>query len=381
MNFMKTVLPFFVLASGMVSNAFAQTDTLFIKANQQIICDHLKENGDQYNFNYLTADNQIAKGSIFKWLVDSVRYAKPLTRSIKKKTKVTPKEAPVAQDSISTPKVKNWQYTVTFGINLGNVLEFNNPSGTDRKNFTLNTSLDLGLNYRKEGSKFAMTNELHYILGFQKEGLTKNGHIQSYQDNLITLHDFSKGIGAGNKMNFNLILKTTSSLFTVYDGNYLRDYNNLGRTKSFASPYDIIVSPGLKYQPNQYLRISVSPYSFQLYGIRNSGIADKGLYITEQDANGKYKRFLFNRLGAEANFWFDKKVKQWLDMQYRLSFSSDYFGNFGKNGLMDGFFITKIKIIKDIYLTHRATIKSNLAINFLHPYYNQVILISYSKTF
>ena len=378
MNFMKTVLPFIVLVSGMVSNAFAQNDTLFIKANQKIICTHLKENGDQYQFNYISADNQTAKGSIFKWLVDSVKYVKPVTKSNKKKVKPTQQEA---QNLNSTPIVKNWKHTVSFGINLGNVLEFNNPAGTDRKNFSLNTSLDLGLNYRKEGNKFAMTNELHYLLGFQKEGLTNNDRIQNYQDNLITLHDFSRGFGVGNKMNFNIILKTTTSLFTVYDGNYLRDYNNLGPTKAFASPYDIIVSPGFKYQPNQYFRISLSPYSFQLYGIRDIGIADKGLYITEKDANGKYKSFLFNRRGAEANFWFDKKVKKWLDMQYRLSFSSDYFANFGKNGLMDGLFITKIKLIKDIYLTHQATLKSNLAINFLNPYYNQVILISYSKSF
>lgn len=378
MDYMKTVLPFIVLVSGMVSNTFAQNDTLFVKANQQIICTQLKEKGDQYQFNYISADNQTAKGSIFKWLVDSVRYVKPVTKSNKKKVKPTQQ---VAENLDNTPIVKNWQHTVSFGINLGNVLEFNNPAGKGRKNFSLNTSLDLGLNYRKESSKFAMTNELHYILGLQKEGLTNNDHIQNYQDNLITLHDFSRGFGVGNKMNFNIILKTTTSLFTVYDGNYLRDYNNLGRTKAFASPYDIIVSPGLKYQANQYFRISISPYSFQLYGIRDIGIADKGLYITDMDANGKFKRFVFKRLGAEANFWFDKKVKKWLEMQYRLSFSSDYFGNFGKNGLMDGLFITKIKLIKDIYLTHRATLKSNLAVNFLNPYYNQVILISYSKSF
>ncbi len=377
MNFRMTVLPFILLVPIVVSHAFAQNDTIFIKANQQIICNHLKEKGDLYNFNYLTTDNQVSKGSIFKWLVDSVKYVKPVTKINKKKVKSIQQEAQVINN---TPLEKNWQHTVSVGINLGNVLEFNNPAGTDRKNFSLNTSFDLGLNYIKEGSKFAMTNELHYLLGFQKEGLTKNDHIQNYQDNLITLHDISNRFGAGKKMGINLILKTTTSIFTVYD-NYLRDYNNVGRTKAFASPYDITVSPGLKYQANQSLRLSISPYSFQLYGIRNIEIADKGLHITEQNASGKYKRFLFKRLGAEANFWFDKKVKQWLDIQYRLSFSSDYFGNIGKNGTMDGFFITNIKLFKDIYLSHQATLKSSFAINFWNPYYNQTILIRYAISF
>lgn len=377
MNFRMTVLPFILLVPIVVSHAFAQNDTIFIKANQQIICNHLKEKGDLYNFNYLTTDNQVSKGSIFKWLVDSVKYVKPVAKINKKKVKPIQQEAQFVNN---TPLIKNWQRTVSIGINLGNVLEFNNPAGTDRKNFSLNTSFDLGLNYIKEGSKFAMTNELHYLLGFQKEGLTKNDHIQNYQDNLITLHDISNRFGAGKKMGINLILKTTTSIFTVYD-NYLRDYNNVGRTKAFASPYDITVSPGLKYQANQSLRLSISPYSFQLYGIRNIEIADKGLHITEQNASGKYKRFLFKRLGAEANFWFDKKVKQWLDIQYRLSFSSDYFGNIGKNGTIDGFFITNIKLFKDIYLSHQATLKSSFAINFWNPYYNQTILIRYAISF
>ena len=381
MNFIKKVVLFILLISAFVAKTFAQNDSIFVKTNQLIVCNHLRIKGDQYNFSYLTTDNQISKGSIFTWLVDSVRYAKAVVKSNKKNDKATPQLAQVAQDTIGALIAKYWHHTVNFGINLGNVLEFNNPTGTDRKNFTFNIALDLGLNYIKQASKLSMTNELHYIVGFQKEGLSKNDHIQNYQDNLITLHDLSRGFGTGNKMNLNIILKTNSSLFTVYDGNYLRDYNNLGRIKAFASPYDIIVSPGLKYQANPSFRISVSPYTFQLYGIRNSVIADKGLYINELDGNGKYKRFLFKRLGAEANFWYDKRVKQWLEMQYRLSFSSDYFGNFGKNGLMDGFFITKIKLVRDIYLTHRATIKSDLAVNFLIPYYNQVILISYSKSF
>ena len=148
-----------------------------------------------------------------------------------------------------------------------------------------------------------------------------------------------------------------------------------GRTSRLSS------KPIVLNQANPSFRISLSPYTFHLFGIGNPSIADKGLYINEMDGSGKYKRVMFKRLGAEANFWYDKKVKQRLKMQYRLSFSSDYFGNFGKNGLMDGLFITKIKLIKDIYLTHRATIKSDLAINFIKPYYNQVALIRYSKSF
>jgi hypothetical protein len=282
----------------------------------------------------------------------------------------------------STEIVKSWVFAFDFGLNAGNVLEFNNPNGTDKKCLSLNTEINLGLNYKKEGSKFEMTNELHYSFGIQKAGLALKTNSQRTEDDLATLHDFSFGINKGNKLNINVILKSNTSIFTIFDGDYFKDINNLGRIQGFSSPYDIIVSPGLKYQPNDYFRFSLSPYSFQLYGIVNNEIASKGIFITDLDEDGNYKHFFFKRQGgAEANFWFDRKIKKWLVMQYRLSFSSDYFENFGKNCLMNGLFITKVKIIKDLYLTHKATLKSDLAVNFLKPYYNQTVMLSYSKSF
>ncbi len=374
---------FFILMLFVAKKGVAQTDTIFTKGNQQILCSKIKETNDEYKFTYINANNEKAKSSILKYLVDSVKYFVPIfdsTQNVKLGKKKKKKEAePVAQNEPSTEKA--WKKSIAFGINVGNVLEFNNPSGTDIKNLSLNTSIDLGLNYRKQGKRFEMTNELHYLFGIQKEGLTAGKHLQRVQDDLNMLHDLSVGLGKNNKWNFNLIVKSASSLFTIYDGEYFKDHNTLGRIKSFASPYDITVSPGIKYQPNQYFRVSLSPYSFNLYGIKNRKITNKGIFITDVDGSGNFKNFLFKRLGAEVNFWYDRQIKQWLTMQYRLSFSSDYFEKIGKNGLMDGLFITKVKIIKDIYLTHRATIKSNLAVNFLKPYYNQTVLLSYAKSF
>ncbi len=68
-------------------------------------------------------------------------------------------------------------------------------------------------------------------------------------------------------------------------------------------------------------------------------------------------------------------------MQYRLGISSDYFSNVATNGLMDGLFITKIKIIKNVYLSHRAIIKGDFASKPFKPYYTQTILLSYAKSF
>lgn len=387
-----------------ISNLLAaQTDTIFTKGNQQIFCYNIKQTGEEYKFVYTKTNAEKAKSSILKFLVDSIKYATPIVSESKKSKKSrkakteesaaivastttgeqeTPAQAATPAEPAQTEnKVKAWTKTLSIGINLGNVLEFNNPSGTDIKNLSLNTSLDLGLNFKKAGKKFEMTNELHYLFGFQKAGLTSGAPLQRVQDDLNTLHDLSFGIGKTNKWNFNLIMKSNTSLFTIFDGDHFKDVTGLGRIKSFASPYDITVAPGIKFQPNEALRISLSPYSFNLYGVENDEIRNKGIFITDIDAGGNFKNFLFKRLGAEINFWFDKRVKQWLDMQYRLSFSSDYFEKIGKNGIMEGLFITKIKIFKDLYFTHRASINSDFAVNFWKPYYSQTMLLSYSKSF
>jgi hypothetical protein len=73
MNFIRKIFLFIVLISGFDSPISAQNDTIFVKSNQLIICNHLKEKGDQYSFRYLNAENENSKGSIFRWLVDSVR--------------------------------------------------------------------------------------------------------------------------------------------------------------------------------------------------------------------------------------------------------------------------------------------------------------------
>lgn len=460
MNLAKRNITLALLIIFVAGNLYAQQDTLFIKANQRIICTQLSETSSQYHFNYKISDSLEVLGIIPKYLVDSVKYSKINRTSVnhsfdniktsvnsakpvllkkdttirldtislhteKASTKVTLITGNISKDYATTPLIKTsdqqtdtikiseadtsvsvekkskkksrktnpvnqadtvqaekpWNFKVSYGINLGSLLEINSPTGSDKKNFTFNSALDLGLNYRKEGRKFEMTNELHYLLGLQKEGLSSTTHIQRVQDQLETLHDFSESLGRNNVINFNTIVKISTSLLTVYNGDYLKDFNHSGRIQAFANPYNVIISPGMKIQPNPFLRVSLSPYSINLYGIKDMDIADKGIYITEIQSNGKYKQLLFKRLGAEVNFWYDRRVKDWVEMQYRLSFSSDYFANFGKNGTMDGLFFTKIKIVKNIYLTHQATLKSNLAVNFLKPYYNHMILLGYSKSF
>lgn len=358
-------------------NVFAQKDIIFKKDSTEIRCKILKATGTKYGYAFINKKNKVVQAKILRNFVDSIQYNKYDSNLIAHR--LFNKRSPVVPAEEALPK--SWQYIVGIGLNIGNVLEYNSASGPDKKSFSATSALDLGLNYYKEASRFAMTNELHWTIAIQKSELTGTAHIQRATDDLSTLHDFSFTLNKSNKWNINLIAKTSTSVFTIFGGDYFKDYDTLGKIQGFLNPYQVTFSPGIKYQPNDYFRISLSPYSVSLYGLTRQAIANTGFYTQTFDANNNYDRFVYKQLGAELNIWLDKKVKKWLNMQYRLGISSDYFSKIAKNGLMDGLFITKIRIIKNVYLTHRGILKADLAAKPFKPYYNQTVLVSFSKIF
>lgn len=368
----------FILFISFISNGLlAQKDAIIKKDSTEIRCKILKETLTKYSFATVNSKNKVVKASILKSIVNSIQFDKYESNLIEHKLF---ENKPILLDENQEPE-KAYRFSFSIGLNIGNVLEYNTPSGPDKKSFSGTSAIDLGLDYYKETSRFAMTNELHWNLAIQKSGLTSTDKIQRANDELATLHDFSFTLSKSSKWNANLIVKSNTSIFTIYDGDFFKDYNENGKTQGFANPYEVVLSPGIKYQPNDYFRISVSPYSVSLYGLTNQDIANTGYYTQTYDENGNYDLFLFKQLGAELNIWYDRKYKKWLEMQYRIGVSSDYFSEIAKNGLLDGLFITKFKIIKNVSLSHRATLKGDFFQEPFKPNYKQTILLSFSKSF
>ncbi len=372
--FVKHVLLCVLICAAL--NVFAQKDEIYKKDSTSIRCKILSIKGKNYTYAFADKNNTVTKKTVAKALVDSVQYNKYDSNIIAHK--LFDEKIPAAEDEAPP---KPLQFIFGIGLNVGNILEFNSSSGPDKKSFSATSALDLGLNYYKEGKRFAMTNELHWTVAVQKAGFTSAAHIQRATDDFSTLHDFSFAMNKSNKWNFNLIAKTSTSIFTIFDGDFFKDFNNNGKIQGFLNPYQVTLSPGIKFQPNDYFRFSLSPYSVSLYGLRSQQIANTGFYTQTFDVNNNYDLFVFKQLGAELNIWYDRKYKKWLDMQYRLGISSDYFSKLAKNGLMDGLFITKIKLIKNVYLTHRAVLKADFTQKPFKPYYNQTVLLSFAKNF
>ncbi len=367
----------FLFCMFLTANVMAQKDAIIKKDSTEIRCKILKENHTKYTYTAINSKNKVVKASILKSIVQRIEYDKYDSNLVEHKLF---EAKPVVNEESQEPQ-KAYTFTFAIGLNIGNVLEYNAPSGPDKKSFSGTSAIDMGFDYYKETSRFAMTNELHWNLAVQKSGLKGEDRIQRANDELATLHDFSFTLSKSSKWNANLIVKSNTSIFTIYEGDTFKDYNQNGKIQGFANPYEAVLSPGIKYQPNDYFRLSLSPYSVSLYGLTDQDIANTGFYTQTYDDNDNYDLFIFKKLGAELNIWYDRKYKKWLEMQYRLSVSSDYFSEITRNGLMDGLFITKFKIIKNVSLAHRATLKGDFFQEPFKPNYKQTILLSFSKSF
>lgn len=280
----------------------------------------------------------------------------------------------VAQQEDSTAKA--WQFSVVVGLNLSHTLNVNPRPGAGKDGFSTTDAVDFTANFVK--GPFMASNEAHWQFSLYK---TEGKPIRSAADALNTLHDFSLAITPLRILNFNLIARASTSVFTVYEGNYLKDLSGNKAIQKILSPYDVTLSPGLKFQPTKHFRVSMSPYSFRLYGVYHNYIAKKGIHIEETNPDGSYKNHIMQPEGAELNVWYDRKIKKFMTMQYRLSVKTNYFEGILDNGGAEGLFITKIKLVKNVYLTHRATLKADLAERPFKPWYAQVVTISYAVTF
>ncbi|MFN8347577.1 MAG: hypothetical protein U0X91_21415 [Spirosomataceae bacterium] len=282
-------------------------------------------------------------------------------------------EATVQEDTMA----KAWEVSLNLGLNLSHTLQVNGVPNAGKQGFSTTNGIDLSFNYAKK--RVISTNEFHWQFSLYRAGI--KSPTQKTADELISLHDFSIGFSEQRRWNVNLIAKTNTGVFSTYKDGYFRDTTGAGKVQSALNPYELVLSPGVKWQPTKHIRISLSPYTFRIYGLINQEIANTGLYTQEQRPNGiDYITQIVEQQGAEVNVWYDRKIKKWLQMQYRIGLKSSYAEKILDNGRIDGLFITKLKLIGNIYLTHRATLRGTLEQKPFKPVYIQVITLSYAVT-
>ena len=305
-------------------------------------------------------------------LINSVAFAQTDTTKVAALNSTKTEEIAVEDTTTNA-----WEISLNLGLNLSHTLQVNGKPNAGKQGFSTTNGIDLSLNYTKK--RVISTNEFHWQFSLYKAGL--KSITQKTADELLSLHDLSVGFSEGNRWNINLIAKTNTGVFSTYKDGYFKDSTSGGLVQSLLNPYELILSPGVKWQPTKHIRISLSPYTFRIYGLINQAIANTGLYIQEQRPNGiDYITQIVEQQGAEINIWYDRKIKKWLQMQYRVGVKSSYAEKILDNGTMDGLFISKLKLIGNIYLTHRATLRGTFEQKPFKPVYVQVITLSYAVT-
>ena len=78
-------------------------------------------------------------------------------------------------------------------------------------------------------------------------------------DQFLTFHDIFYKLSKKGKLSSNIIIKTETPIFTLYEESFLKDYNQLGPIKSFLNPYTVVISPGIKNEFSPKNSISLSP--------------------------------------------------------------------------------------------------------------------------
>jgi len=309
-------------------------------------------------------------------LFGTMTFAQTTSEPTVKDSTVVQKDSTLKEETEEQPKA--WEVSINLGLNLSHTLQVNGVPNTGKLGFSTTNGIDLNVNYAK--NRIISTNEFHWQFSLYKAGI--KSITQKTADELLSLHDLSMGFADDRRWNINLIAKTNTGIFSTYKDGFFRDTTGKGGIiQSLMNPYELILSPGLKWQPTKALRISFSPYTFRIYGLINQTIANTGLYIEDKLPNEvDYVKRIVEQQGAEVNIWYDKKLKKWLQMQYRLAIKSSYAETILDNGAIDGLFITKIKLIKNIYLTHRATLRGALEQKPFKPTYIQVITLSYAVT-
>ena len=278
-----------------------------------------------------------------------------------------------------TRQIPDWTYTLSIGLNASYTNNKNLPGGTGDNGFSGTSAIDFYV--AKPLGKFLSTNEIHYQVAFFKAGDAGSKVVKSF-DNLFTLHDWSIRNSEVSRWNLNFIAKISTPLIRSYAGGVLTSDSPTAGTvyEKLGNPYDISFSPGFKCIISNKLKVSLSPYSFRFYGVMDQNIANEEIYSTGglNESTGTYSKSITEKKGAELNIWFDWNVKEIVIMEYRVDFSSKYSASIFKEGLFNGLFTTKIKLISNLYLTHRAILNGIVEQKPLKPELRQTVLLSYT---
>ncbi|MBN8673138.1 MAG: DUF3078 domain-containing protein [Chitinophagales bacterium] len=202
---------------------------------------------------------------------------------------------------------KRWKKGGLYSLNVSQGSLSNWAAGGDNFSLSVNSLLSLFAFYKKD--KHSWDNTFDFNLGYVNTtslGSRKN------DDRFDFLSKY--GYALNPKLNVSGLFNLRSQFFKGYTfPNNVKTY-----ASTFMAPGYILVSPGLDYKPVKDLSIFVSPATARWVIVRDTALANKGLYGVDPGEKSKLE------IGAFASISYMKEISKNITYKGRLDLFSNY---------------------------------------------------------
>ncbi|HUR64859.1 MAG TPA: DUF3078 domain-containing protein [Chitinophagaceae bacterium] len=212
----------------------------------------------------------------------------------------------IKKDATDTT-AKTWKKGGLYGINISQGTLNNWAAGGDEFSLSVNSILSLFAFYKKE--KHSWDNTFDFNLGFVKTtslGSRKN------DDRFDLLSKY--GYALTSKLNLAALFNVRSQFFK----GFMFPDNVKTFSSNFMAPGYVLLGVGLDYKPTKNLSIFLSPATARWVIVRDTALANKGLYGVKP---GEKSVFEF---GAFASINYLKEFNKFITYKGRLDLFSNY---------------------------------------------------------
>ncbi len=180
---------------------------------------------------------------------------------------------------------EGWTKGAGIGLDFAQLALINPRVGTGDNKLGFGGLGNIYANYKK-GNLF-WENRASIQLAIQRIGSSDKPFQKSLDRFLI-------GSKVGHKLNEKLALAVEAEVETqltpTYEGNILKPDAGQPQVSGFFSPATMRLSPGLDYKATEHLTLFYSPASLKLIYISDQNIANRGVFGTEKNSDGSFKK-------------------------------------------------------------------------------------------
>lgn len=221
------------------------------------------------------------------------------------KTLRTETERSIKKDPDTTKKT--WRRGGIYGINVSQGSLSNWAAGGDDFSLSVNSMLSLYAFYKKD--KHSWDNTFDFNIGYVNT-TSLGGRKNDDRFDLLSKY----GHALNSKLNLTTLFNIRSQLFKGYT--YPSNVKTF--SSAFMAPGYILTSLGLDYKPNKNHSIFVSPVTARWVIVRDTALANKGLYGVTP---GKKSNLEF---GAFATISYFREINKNVSYKSRIDLFSNY---------------------------------------------------------